>query len=40
MKVLPWTVNNISDLKNMINYNVDGIISDYPVEMMSYLIKS
>lgn len=40
MKVLPWTVNNISDLKNMINYNVDGIISDYPVEMMNYLIKS
>jgi len=36
-KVIPWTVNTIEDLKIMIDYNVDGIITDYPVEMKNYI---
>lgn len=30
MKVVPWTVNEISDMKNLIEMGVDGIITDYP----------
>jgi len=28
--VLPWTVNEVSDMKKMISYGVDGMITDYP----------
>ena len=30
LKVFVWTVNNTEDIKEMISYGVDGIISDYP----------
>lgn len=30
MKVIPWTVNEIEDLKLMVDWKVDGIITDYP----------
>ncbi|HXU25668.1 MAG TPA: glycerophosphodiester phosphodiesterase family protein [Bacteroidia bacterium] len=30
MKLIPWTVNEISDIKKLIELGVDGIISDYP----------
>jgi glycerophosphoryl diester phosphodiesterase len=30
IKVVPWTVNEPSDLQSVINLGVDGIISDYP----------
>lgn len=30
IKVIPWTVNEISDMKKLINLNVDGLISDFP----------
>lgn len=29
-KVIPWTVNNLSDMRKMIALNVNGIITDYP----------
>jgi len=29
-KVIPWTLNDEKDIKTMIDYKVDGIISDYP----------
>ncbi len=29
-EVIPWTVNEKEDLKQMINLKVDGIITDYP----------
>lgn len=29
-KVIPWTVNSKTDLKQMIDFQVDGIITDYP----------
>lgn len=30
IKVIPWTVNNPDDMKKIISYGVDGLISDYP----------
>ena len=30
MKVIPWTVNNAKDMQQLIDWNVDGIITDYP----------
>ncbi len=30
VKILPWTVNTISEIKRLKDMNVDGIISDYP----------
>lgn len=30
MLVIPWTVNSIEDMKELISWGVDGIITDYP----------
>jgi glycerophosphoryl diester phosphodiesterase len=30
MKVVPWTVNALKDMKKMVKKGVDGIITDYP----------
>ena len=30
IKLIPWTVNEISDMKNLLELGVDGIITDYP----------
>ncbi len=30
IKVIPWTVNNIEEMKRLVSLEVDGIISDYP----------
>ncbi|MFA6275653.1 MAG: glycerophosphodiester phosphodiesterase family protein [Pedobacter sp.] len=30
VKIIPWTVNSIKDIKYMMNLGVDGIITDYP----------
>lgn len=30
LKVIPWTVNDPADMKNLIEMGVDGLISDYP----------
>lgn len=30
LKVLPWTVNSEADIRRLIRWGVDGIISDYP----------
>ena len=30
MQVIPWTVNEVSDIQNILSLGVDGIISDYP----------
>ena len=30
MKVLPWTVNDLNELRRLKNMGVDGIITDYP----------
>lgn len=30
MKVVPWTVNTVKDMKRLVKNGVDGIITDYP----------
>lgn len=30
IKVIPWTVNEIADMKRLIGWGVDGLITDYP----------
>lgn len=30
MKLIPWTVNEVKDMKKMMRIGVDGIITDYP----------
>ncbi len=30
IKIIPWTVNEITDLERMKKFNLDGIITDYP----------
>ena len=30
IQIVPWTVNEISDMKRLIAMGVDGIITDYP----------
>lgn len=34
IKLIPWTVNEESDMKHMISIQVDGIITDYPDRLM------
>ncbi|MGL1884878.1 MAG: glycerophosphodiester phosphodiesterase family protein [Reichenbachiella sp.] len=37
LKVIPWTVNDQKDIEKMIQWNVDGIISDYPNRVLNLL---
>jgi glycerophosphoryl diester phosphodiesterase len=37
MKVIPWTVNEKDDMKDLIEKGVDGIITDYPDRAMEVL---
>jgi len=37
IKVIPWTVDEEKDVNRMIDYKVDGIISDYPDRVMHIL---
>jgi len=30
VKVIPWTINDISEMKKMVSFGVDGFITDYP----------
>ncbi len=30
IKVIPWTVNDVDDMRAMMSYGVDGIITDHP----------
>jgi len=30
MRLIPWTINEVADMKRMIELGVDGIITDYP----------
>ncbi|MEQ9167555.1 MAG: glycerophosphodiester phosphodiesterase family protein [Fulvivirga sp.] len=30
IKVIPWTVNEKSDMQNLVKWKIDGIITDYP----------
>lgn len=39
IRVLVWTVNSDKEIQNMINLGVDGIISDYPDNVLRMLNK-
>jgi glycerophosphoryl diester phosphodiesterase len=30
IKVIPWTVNEVADMQKLVDWGVDGLISDYP----------
>ena len=40
MKLIPWTVNEVERMKDLIDLGVDGIITDYPNRIESALAKS
>jgi glycerophosphoryl diester phosphodiesterase len=35
LKVIPWTVNEIEDIRRILSWRVDGIITDYPDRLRS-----
>ena len=37
IKVLPWTVDTITDIQHMLDMHVDGIITNYPKRAMDYI---
>jgi glycerophosphoryl diester phosphodiesterase len=37
LKLIVWIVNNLDDVKKMINIDVDGIISNYPDRVRTIL---
>ena len=39
IKLVPWTVNKLSDMQKMLDFKVDGIITDYPNQLIE-LIES
>lgn len=38
-QVIPWTVNDIKDMQQMIDFGVDAIITDYPDRLIPLLKK-
>ncbi|WP_228852256.1 glycerophosphodiester phosphodiesterase family protein [Aegicerativicinus sediminis] len=38
-KIIPWTVNEKKDIANILQMNVDGIISDYPERVINLVVK-
>jgi len=39
IRLIPWTVNEVDDMKKIINFGVDGIITDYPDRLIKLLHK-
>ena len=39
IRVVPWTVNDEEKIKNLLNWGVDGIISDYPDKLYRVYIQ-
>lgn len=40
IKVIPWTVNETADMLRMIDWGVDGIISDYPDRLLEVVKRN
>ena len=36
-QIIPWTVNKDEDMNQMISFQVDGIITDYPNSLLDIL---
>jgi glycerophosphoryl diester phosphodiesterase len=39
LKVIPWTVNDVAEMKPLIDAGVDGLITDYPDRLRAVLIE-
>ncbi len=39
MLVIPWTVNDVESMERLIDYGVDGLITDYPDRALSLISK-
>jgi glycerophosphoryl diester phosphodiesterase len=39
LKVIPWTVNERSDMERLVQMGVDGIITDYPDRLRALMAK-
>jgi len=39
LKVLPWTVNDPADMARLVDWRVDGIITDYPDRLRKLLAE-
>ncbi|MDT8416080.1 MAG: glycerophosphodiester phosphodiesterase [Flavobacteriaceae bacterium] len=39
IKVIPWTVNEVADMKQLLDWGVDGLITDYPNRAVQLLKK-
>ncbi len=39
MKIIPWTANEPADIQRLLNFKVDGIISDYPDRVIQLVKK-
>lgn len=39
LSVIPWTVNEIADMRRLIGMGVDGIITDYPNRLRALLVE-
>ena len=40
IKVIPWTVNEIADMQELIDWGVDGLITDYPNRSQQFATTS
>lgn len=39
IKIIPWTINEISDLERMKSFDLDGVITDYPDRAVKVFTK-
>lgn len=39
LSVIPWTVNEIADMRRLVDMGVDGIITDYPNRLRALLVE-
>jgi len=37
LRVIPWTVNEVSEMEKMLNLGCDGIITDYPDRALNFI---
>jgi len=38
LKVIAWTVDNLKEIKRLVNFGVDGIASNYPA-LLTRILK-
>lgn len=39
VQVIPWTVNNVADMERLLDWGVDGIITDYPDRLRALMAR-